>query len=75
MLLQTKRVPKEMIWVTIEELCILCGPSRDVITETGIEVSSVGREPAVREDLSTKAEKFPLLEAVTMRRLVKTVID
>jgi hypothetical protein len=33
---------------------------------------SVGREPPLREDLSTEAEESPLLEAVTRERLVKT---
>jgi hypothetical protein len=38
------------------------GPSRDVITKTCLEVSSVGREPPIREDLSMEAEEQPLLE-------------
>jgi hypothetical protein len=33
------------------------GLSRDVITETRLEVSLAGREPPFREDLSTKAEE------------------
>jgi hypothetical protein len=33
---------------------------------------SVGREPTLTEDISTKAEESPLLEAVTREQLVKT---
>jgi hypothetical protein len=33
------------------------GPSGDVITETCLEVSSVGREPPFRKDLSTDAKE------------------
>jgi hypothetical protein len=35
--------------------------------------SSVGREPSFREDLSPEVEEQPLLEAVTRKRLVKTL--
>jgi hypothetical protein len=38
------------------------GPSREIINETRLEVSSVGREPPFREDFSTEAEEYPLLE-------------
>jgi hypothetical protein len=33
---------------------------------------SIGRKPPFREDLSVKAEKYPLLEAVSREELVKT---
>jgi hypothetical protein len=33
------------------------GLSQDVITKTGLEVSSVGSEAPFREDLSTEAEE------------------
>jgi hypothetical protein len=32
---------------------------------------AVGREPPFRDDLSTEADEYPLLEAVTRKRLVK----
>jgi hypothetical protein len=48
-------------------------PSRNVITVTCLEVSSVGREPPFREDLSMEAEEQPLLEVITRKRLVETV--
>jgi hypothetical protein len=72
---QTKDIPTETIWATIEELCFLCGPSRNVITETRLEVKSVGRDPPFREDLSTEVEESQLLEAVTRKRPVETVTD
>jgi hypothetical protein len=37
-----------------------------------VEKESVGREPQSRENLIVEAEEFPLLEAVTWERLVKT---
>jgi hypothetical protein len=39
---------------------------------TEVSWGRVGRERPFREDLSTDAEKSPLLEAVTRERLVKT---
>jgi hypothetical protein len=39
---------------------------------TVLEYSSVERELPFRKDLSVEAEEYPLLEAVTRERLVKT---
>jgi hypothetical protein len=39
------------------EQCFIRSPSRDVITETGLEVKSVERELPLRENLSMEADK------------------
>jgi hypothetical protein len=50
------------------------GSSRDIIIETRLEVSSIGRKLPFREDLGTEEEQWPLLEAVTRKRLAEIVI-
>jgi hypothetical protein len=45
----------------------------EVVKKRDRRKESVGREPSFREDLRVEAEQFPLLEAATSKRLVKTL--
>jgi hypothetical protein len=50
------------------------GPCRKVIRRTtGARIQAVVREQPFRQNFSTEAEKYPLLEAFTRQLLVKTL--
>jgi hypothetical protein len=51
------------------------GITKSVLYDSLCRKDSVGREPPFRQDLSAEAEVYPLLEAVTRERLVKTEQD
>jgi hypothetical protein len=51
----------------------LLGLFKGVIRRTIVASRAVGRESPLREDCSTEAEKWSLLEVVTRQLLVKTL--
>jgi hypothetical protein len=50
-----------------------CGPCQGVINGISLELSSVARLWPVGNGVRAEAEESPLLEAVTRKRLVKTL--
>jgi hypothetical protein len=56
---------------TVEELCFLCRPCRDVIIRDKVNSLSSVRE-SVKRGLEPEVEKSALLEAVAREQLVKT---
>jgi hypothetical protein len=61
------------IEVLLETVISIRSVQRGYKENSWSENSSVGKEPSFREDLRTEAEESPLLEAITRKRLVKTL--
>jgi hypothetical protein len=65
--------PRQTDWLTVSRnLTLLCSATKSVLCGSLWRNESAGREPPFRVDVSAEAEEFPLLEAVTKERLVKT---